>query len=440
MKLKRIRNPQCRIQHKENLKRKHWMILCHPVVNKYMEVYLRKNIMYHQIEIQRMTSVNLHDVASKIEWEARRLFQKDDESRTMMRGCFFDVSDRSDEPMWTQREIYTRFGQSDVARSQNELISRSRLLCQRDFGTDPRIWWVLPWRGESDREGPTFVLDIMKLDWLKDASTADTSWKASSRTFWMMSCTTRSWNRQDGRRKSTLDDSVSERFHHGMKEEDLMHEAMNADEKRQEHAVPKIFTGHETDDTGRGDAQSDFRLKDWLQRVRTRTEEWDVRSRYYDTDGNVLVSNELSYSESLHFGKWIYVDMEYDSTRSKSRRAWMTRIRICWFWVPWTLSRLQHVKSWQNYWSMTSVTWSLHAVGQNCKSIKMDALSLIVPWRRRRSRSCWDWVSSSRFRLVVRWMWNSRESENRYCFDGHDHTSCWSTERNLMKSFFHGWR
>ena len=44
--------------------------------------------------------------------------------------------------------------------------------------------------------------------------------------------------------------------------------------------------------------------------------------------------------------------------------------------------------SWQNCGSRVNVIWSLHAVKQDCKSSEVDAFSLSLPSRRRRSRAC----------------------------------------------------
>ena len=44
--------------------------------------------------------------------------------------------------------------------------------------------------------------------------------------------------------------------------------------------------------------------------------------------------------------------------------------------------------SWQHCGSRANVTWSLHAVQQDCKSSEMDAFSLSITWRRQRSRAC----------------------------------------------------
>ena len=58
--------------------------------------------------------------------------------------------------------------------------------------------------------------------------------------------------------------------------------------------------------------------------------------------------------------------------------------------LPWlTLGyNTQRQMSWQNCWSRASVTWSLHAIWQNCKSSKVDAFSSSTPWRCQRNRAC----------------------------------------------------
>ena len=68
-------------------------------------------------------------------------------------------------------------------------------------------------------------------------------------------------------------------------------------------------------------------------------------------------------------------------------------------------------------------TWMFHAVWQNCKTSKVDAFSLSIPWRHRRSRACgsrgrsmtcaeFDAIgaSSDRLQLIMRETWDGRAS------------------------------
>ena len=163
---------------------------------------------------------------------------------------------------------------------------------------------------------------------------------------------------------------------------------MDAREASRKHRAEDA--GHEADDAGRGGAQPDpgSMVDDSMPGHR-----WEARALGADAVARVEAYSPARFQQragafGLSAGVAMDLRLGWDlgqrADQVKAEKRLSDEIPHLLILSPMclSLSRLKNCESRAN------VTWSLHAVWQDCKSSEVDASSLSIPWRRQRSRAC----------------------------------------------------